>query len=78
MRYIAGSACGQYEANPDFELAARADLQSSQFLETAGGRVAKIGRGQTKRRKHKLQSWIYCATNTVGFLSRLSKSKSHS
>ena len=78
MCYIAGSARGQYEANPESELTTRANWQSLQLLETAGGGVAKIVRGQRKQRKHKRLSWVYCATNTVGLLSRLSKSKSHS
>ena len=30
-----------------------------------GGGVAKIGRGQTKQRKHKRLSRVYCATNTT-------------
>ena len=32
----------------------------------------------TKQRKHKQHSWVYCATNTIGFLSRFLKQKSHS
>ena len=30
-----------------------------------GGGVAKIGRGQTKLKKYKRLSWVYCATNTT-------------
>ena len=36
-------------------------------METAGGRVAKIGRGQTKRRKHKLNRGFIVLQTQLAF-----------
>ena len=42
--------------------------------QTVSNEVTKSGRRQSKQRKHEQGSWVYCATNTVVFLSWLSKS----
>ena len=47
--------------------------RSLKLLDNGGDRFAKSGRGQSKQRKHKRLSRAYCATATVGFISRFSK-----